>query len=322
MTSSEKFIANNTAVQEMIGLENIAEKIDEIRIKLESFRGQKFYDDAEIDRDLERCKNLKEIFESKNASKSEVEREQYERGLVAEYTFRQALAEYGWLAKKIKVIVTSEFDDFVGGIDSVAQIETGPGRFEHLGLAIDFAASMNDVGEKLRRTFDSLDLGFSSSVKYFDSEKTGKLKNLKMPRIIIGAGHESMERLITYSSEMMSGQEISDSVKKEISEDPFRYILFGEIEAQLIVFIARLEKVVAEAIKQNRPDIEKRATSSLDIHRDSLKTIQRLAEESNLDMNTLRRHIKGDSFATKMHSALNLLSFTPIDFDRQQYSHR
>ncbi len=298
----------------ILDAEAIMQETDRARIDMSSFRGAKFYDTDEIDADLHQCQELHQRFEDEREHYTPEKRAQFERGLAAEYTFRHAIEEYGWLADDVNVIVTSEYDDYVGGIDTIAQIIMGAERFEHLGFAIDFATGTDDVGKKIRRTFDSLDQGFTPRVKYFDSEKTGKLKNFKVPRIVIGASPETLERLATYSSEIMSGSGIAEASREEIRRDSFRAVLFGEIQAQLSVFIHRIEKVITQARTEKRADILERATSSLVTHRKALAVIQELAADAGIDLGAIQKHIRGDVFAVSMAQALSLLSQTPITF--------
>jgi hypothetical protein len=298
----------------ILDAETIIKETDKKRINIDSFRGSKFYEVDEIDADLHQCQEIDSRIKSERKNYTPEKRAQYERGLAAEYTFRNAIEKYGWLADQVNLIVTSEYDDFVRGIDSIAQIITGLDKFEHLGFAIDFATGSEDVGNKIRRTFDAIDQGFTPSIKYFESEKTGKLKNFKVPRIVIGSGPETLERLATYSSEVMNSSDAADSAKKSIREDPFRAVLFGEIEAQLSVFINRLQKVVDQAKKEKRDDIEHRANSSLVMHKKALTIVQELAKKAGINMETIQKNIRGDLFAVKMGQALSVLSLTPIEF--------
>lgn len=296
----------------------ISEEIRDERTDMESFRGAKFYENDEIDADLEQCHTIGQKIEDERRNYSPEKQASYERGLAAEYTFRHGIAEYGWLAPDVNMIVTSEYDDYVRGIDSIAQIITGPEQFEHLGFAIDFASGAEDVGMKIRRTFDSIDQGFTPSVKYFDSEKTGKLKNFKVPRIVIGASPDTLARLAAYSSEVMNGSGIAESVKQQLREDSFKLVIFGEIEAQLGVFVNRLQKVLKQAQLEKRPEIEQRAKASLSTHQKALATVQRLAEEAEITLDDIRTQMKGDIFAAKMAQALSALSLTPIAFKEKR----
>lgn len=294
--------------------EKIIEDIESSRIDPNDFRNNSYFDAGDIDADLSHCNTLHGKFEDQKKNYSREQQAQYERGLAAEYALRHAIEEHGWISENIHVIVTSEYDDYVRGIDSVLQIVLGESRYEHLGFAIDFASGTEDVGNKIRRTFDMLDQGYAPSVKYFDSPKTGQLKNFKVPRIIVGGGPENLQRLAAYSAEILNDSGVSESIKETIKNDPFRAILFGEIEAQLSVFIHRIEKVVDQAVRERRPEIEERAKSSLKMHQNALKVIEDLAKEAGIDTNVIRKDIKGDIFAVKMAQALSLLSMTPVVF--------
>jgi hypothetical protein len=298
--------------------EKIIEDIEKSRINPDDFRNNRHFDAGDIDADLSHCQNLHGIFDDQKKRYTAEQQAQYERGLAAEYTLRHAIEEHGWLSENIHVIVTSVYDDYVRGIDSVMQIVLGEGRYEHLGFAIDFASGAENVGDKIRRTFDMIDQGYAPSVKYFDSPKTGQLKNFKVPRIIVGGGPENLQRLAAYSAEILNDSGISDRVKESIKTDPFRAILFGEIEAQLSVFIHRLEKVIAQAREEQRFDIEERAKSSLKMHQVAFEVIEDLAKEAGIDTDAIRKDIKGDIFAVKMAQALSLLSMTPIMFKQKQ----
>lgn len=306
------------STEQALDPERIIEEIENSRIDPNDFRNNRFFDAGDIDADLSHCQNLHGQFDDQKRRYTPEQQAQYERGLAAEYALRHAIEEHGWISEDIHVIVTSEYDDYVRGIDSVLQIVLGEGRYEHLGFAIDFASGITDVGKKIRRTFDMIDQGYAPSVKYFDSPKTGQLKNFKVPRIIVGCGPENLQRLAAYSAEMLNGSGVSDQVKESIKTDPFRAILFGEIETQLSVFVHRLEKVIGEARRLNRPEIESRAKSSLEMHQNALRVIQDLAHDAGIDINAIKKDIRGDVFAVEMARALSLLSMTPVEFKQKQ----
>ncbi len=304
------------ALQGLLDIEKISDEMEERRIKPEKFKGHPHFDSDEIDRDLRRCEELKQLFRQANEKEGPHKKEQSERGLTAEFVFRRALEEYGWLSDKLKMILTSTFDDFENGIDSVAQIELGPSRYEHIGFAVDFAASRSDVGQKLSRCFDEIDSGRSARVKYFDSEKTGQLRNFKVPRIVVGAGQENLDRLVSYSAEMINDSGEAGSIKEKIKADPYRFVLFGIIEAQLSVFIGRLSKVI-DKMRQAKhlPVAIAGAQRTLDMYRQTLATILQLAEEAGIDSGTIQKHIRGDKFAMEIARDLSILSRTPIDLN-------
>jgi len=309
--------SGGTAVQENINVKAIMEEIRKERIDPAGFKITKLYDDAEIEADLEVCRNLEDGFNEQSKNADEEHRSRVERGLAAEYTFRHAIEKYGWLTGKINLTIASQYDDYLRGIDAIAEITYKAGHSEHLGLAIDFASGADDVINKLQKTFDSLDLGYSPSVKYFESSELGKQKNFKVPRIVIGAGPESLTRLVEYCGKIMNKSDITESIKQKLQKDDFHYVLLGEMTAQLSVFCNRLDKVISQAHTEKRNDIDKRAQVSLTIHKKALQTMLELIKEQGVDMMTIRKHIRKDTFAIKMGSALSALSLTPIDFSRE-----
>ncbi|MDE1941085.1 MAG: hypothetical protein KGI66_03120 [Patescibacteria group bacterium] len=307
MKGLEAFPASE-ATKELSEIDRISEEIGNERIDPRDFTDTQFFTEKEVDDDLSVCRNLQKMFEAKLEKMSAEEKETYERGLKAEYVLRHALKDSGWLSADVNMIVTSQYDDYVRGIDSVAQIITGDGRLEHLGLAIDFATSREDLERKLWKTFHTLDQGFSPSVKYFESEKTGKLKNFKMPRLVIGAAPETIGRLSAYTSEIMAGTAMSDSVRAELEGDPFRYVLMGEILAQLGVFINHIKKIIAKAREFGFLEVEKRAKAALSVHIKAMETVEGLAKEADIDPESIQKQIRGDSFAIRMAGALSDIS--------------
>jgi len=299
-------------------IESIAEETDRIRINPLDFMGHPFFSEEEINDDLNHCREKEARIAEQNRQLPPEKTAQIERGLAAEYTFRHAMQDYGWLAEKVSAFVTSQFDDYFRGIDSIIQIDLGPDRYEHVGFALDFGTSQEDVGNKLRHTFDAIDNGYTPSVKYFDSEKTGKLKNFKVPRIVIGAGTEALQRLVNYSSEIMNGSAAAENDRQAIAGDPFKHVVFGEIIAQLGTFCNRLQKVIDKAHAEKRNDIERRAKDSLTIHKKALDVMQELIALRNSNMAIIQKTIRADAFAVKMGSALSALSLTPVEFEKER----
>jgi hypothetical protein len=303
-------------IKTLAPIEIIKEEAARERIDPTEFEG--LFTREEIEADMENCVRLSNIFKEDSLQAGPEQLAALERGEAAEYTFRHAIEDYGWLAEKISVTVASLYDDYVRGIDAIAEIPRGTKPSQHLGFAIDFASSADDVGNKLRRTFDSIDLGYTSSVKYFESESLGKQTNFKIPRVVVGAGPESLERLVSYSQEIMKDSSVSDEVKRQLREDAFQYVVLGEITAQLSVFCNRLEKVIAKSKAEKKPDITRRAEVSLEIHSEALQTMISIITEKGVDMGTIQKHVRGDAFAAKMGTALSQLSLTPITLEEQK----
>ncbi|MEK7610055.1 MAG: hypothetical protein AAB470_02980 [Patescibacteria group bacterium] len=301
-------------VEELRDTDAITDETERLRTGMSIFKGAGLNEDVDIENDIQKCEKKQSIIleEKKNLTGEALEN--YKRGQRAEYVFRHAIQDFGWLADKVNMIIASQFDDYFRGIDSIAQIPVGKEGLEHIGFAMDFATSVEDIGKKLRQTFDSIDNGYTPTVKYFDSKHTGKKVDFRVPRIVIGAGSETLERLINYSKEILNKSGIAESCREAISNDVFQFVLFGEIIAQLGTFVNRLKSVVEQAKKTHRPDIEKRAYESLDIHEKAMQTVMKFAQDKKIDMSMIQKHIRGDSFAVKMAPALVALSHTSIDF--------
>lgn len=278
--------------------------------------GRDFFTDEEVSSDIRKCEEKARRFTAEGA-KAENYKETVEMGHMAEYVFYQAIENYGWLAPKEKVhlIITSLFDDYIRGIDSVIQIIMGDGKFDHFGLAVDFTTSEQDIGYKLKVTFDSLDNGFCPSVKYFDSDKTGPLKNFKVPRLVIAADGRTIQRLSDLCEEIIFDSSVSDESKRALVDDVFKYSFYLQIRLQLMAFIARLEKVAEKAQREKRSEIKNRAEETLARHQQALVTLDVLEKENNINIDTISSHMKdGKGLIGTMSKALRGLSMTPIEF--------
>lgn len=305
----------DTPQRKLEEIESVAEEITRLRINPIDFKDHPSFNEDEINDDLNHCreKELRIVEQKKEFTPEQLA--ETEHGLRAEYAFRHAIQDFGWLSNKVNMIVASQFDDYFRGIDSIAQIDIGPGNLENIGFALDFSTSLEDLGHKLAQTFDSIDNGYTPTVKYFDSEKTGKIKNFRVPRIVVGAGKDTFHRLSEYGKELSSNPlTMTESKKQEMINDSFKHILIGEIIAQLSIYCNRLKKVIAQAKVEWNNDVERRAVESLSIHEKALKNIQELALSNGSDMATIQKNIRFDSFATKMGTSLSALSLTPIIF--------
>ncbi len=318
MKTSFESVASDTVERHLEDTLDMISEMDGRRIKLEDFHGVKFIEEQQIHDDQIVVDKLEAKFNKDPQRMSQEELRQFEIGNAAEYTFVHALEEAQWLAPKVNAIVTSKYDDYVRGIDTVAQIDLGEGRFEHLGFAIDFGTSKDDIGKKLLKTLDSIDRGSCPSVRYFNSPKTGKLKEFKLPRVIVGAGQESLNRLVDYSKEILNKTGVSQEASESLKTDPFKYVMLGEILSQLDFCIHRLEKVVEQY--KGGIDMHKlqRAEKALEIHRNALSSLNDIMSSMGVTLEDIQKHVKGDSYAIEMAGAISKLSPLPIGFGIQE----
>lgn len=278
-------------------IDALEKKRDEKRVRIQDFEGVKYVDPEKLKSHIEEEAQLSAKFHADLLGMTIEGRGAFEKGLIAENVFSTAIQEYGWLAPKVEVISTSKYDDYKSHIDFVSQVTLGDGKFEHLGFALDFSSNVIEVGKKLMQTARSLDKGYSPSVKYFDSEKTGKLIGLKMPRIVVGAGREALSRLVDYNKEIDNHSGVSEQVKKELRNDPFRYVMLGEIKGQLAFCIFRLKAVIADAKQNNHQDILRNAQLALKMHENALSNFTNLLNSQGVNESDIERHRRGDNYA-------------------------
>jgi len=94
-----------------------------------------------------------------------------------------------------EIMVTSEYDDYKNGIDSIVEFQQEKG-VSYLGLAVD-ATFGTDVSRKFKRILREIDNGEMPEVKYFKSEYLA-LKGMKgkLPRVVIGVDIEKIKELM------------------------------------------------------------------------------------------------------------------------------
>jgi methylglyoxal synthase len=161
------------------------ERVEKQRIQIEAFRGVKHFTDEEIDSDLDFVKRKKALYDKREANDPDEFKKVQEKAHIIELVLPMAIHDYDWLGKNTNIVYTSPYDDIQNRVDSVAQLME-PGETRNLGMEIDFTSSEPEMADKIRRIGAEIEEGKITKVKYFDSPATGKLKNLKMPKIVFG----------------------------------------------------------------------------------------------------------------------------------------
>ncbi len=285
------------------------------RIKLEEFYGQPKFTKEEIDADIKRCGDARLFFDRKNHEHGDIElmEKMLDKGKRAEVVLRKGITT-GWIKAKVEVVDTSEYDDYFNHIDEILDIELEDEGSDHLGLSIDFATSNSDVELKLKDIFELLDKGEMSKIKYFKTTSRGLDKDVRMPRIIIGASSGTVDRLSSLEEDIDYHTKSEKDSAEAIKKDVFKYVLFGEILAQLSVFCNRLDKVVK--ILERNPGIRsneyRNAVATLDVYRKSLDKIRIIQEKSGASMDKIKTHIRGDITATHIGQSLGKLADMPV----------
>lgn len=118
--------------------------------------------------------------------------EEMQPGLThAEATELATYAEYllikgvdnGWIPF-CAAIKTSEYDDFINGVDAV--LEYSNNAIAHIGLGIDVSYSRANIQDKVAGIKSEIDAGTLALVEYFESEKSGNFGHLRhIPRVVV-----------------------------------------------------------------------------------------------------------------------------------------
>lgn len=194
------------------------------------------YSEKEINTDLERVVFLEKKFEEGSTKESKTLKRISDvfEGVVVEQ------AEQGaWFGEKVHFYPTSRYDDFVNGVDGVAEFydeqEDENGEIisvpSHTALSFDvvFSREAKRIEEKLQRTKEMIERGELTEVKYFEDEE-GNRKSLRAPRIVLGSRLSSAEKLID-----LWGSKTPDKNKK-LAQHPMQIKLLLESYLQLYHF--------------------------------------------------------------------------------------
>lgn len=190
------------------------DKIRRSRINPETFRGVKFFTDQEIDSDLAHVDAKERGFKERAQFHTPEQRVINDNAEVIEVMMPMIIRDFDWLGANTNIIYTSRYDDIVNGIDSVAQLME-PNESWNIGMEIDFTSSEEEMKDKIKKIETRLQDGKISSVKYFDSPTTGKLKNLKMPKIAFGISGKEMGDFVSIIADAYLSRN-KESAQKEL----------------------------------------------------------------------------------------------------------
>ena len=154
-----------------------------------------------------------------------------------------------WFGANARTIKTSDFDDFVNGVDLVVEIDE-PGRSPgHVALAVDVSFGTVGIEKKISRAVAEIDADSSGTVKYFFSELTGvKGQLLRVPRVVVGVEKKVVAEL--------AGLDTNKRVK-ELAVHPVQRVIADEVCKQLEVF----GKYARSKDKKNAAETYERAYS-------------------------------------------------------------
>lgn len=165
--------------------------LDTTRIKIDNFSG--LYDPSLLEADQKEVDRLKDIFQRQEQENTPI-REAKHASVVLEAAISRNVSQNLWFGGNSSIVHTSEYDDFVNGVDGILRIkETGRDSFLALGVDVTFSGY---VEKKIERIRDELARGELAEVKYFDLPSAGfKGRLTDVPRIVLGADFRTVAEL-------------------------------------------------------------------------------------------------------------------------------
>ena len=202
------------------------------------------YGDDNVIRDLRKVDELKTKFEgdtSKIASR------------VFEAIMHQHIEQSNWLGANARTIRTSEYDDFINGVDLVATFRD-EASMSHLALGVDITFGSLSMQKKFDRIKNDIQNNKLADVKYFEAPGYKGSLN-QVPRVVIGV---DIDKVIALAG--LWGRNDNKSLAEHVTKD----IIADEIEKQVRAFMmfakVQRKEEVAEAYSRAYNTIRKMHT--------------------------------------------------------------
>ncbi len=150
-------------------------------------------------RQIEEDKEHIELKKATQSSRDREERKDPELQKLAktlEVALYDCSNELKWFGESATMYMTTDYDDFENGVDSILEFEEQSGATKHMGLATDITYNQ-DPSYKFSRIKNDLDAGRLGSVKYFRSKRgdyQGWLHHL--PRVVIMMNREAAQVMV------------------------------------------------------------------------------------------------------------------------------
>ncbi|MDB4940067.1 MAG: hypothetical protein JWO40_492 [Candidatus Doudnabacteria bacterium] len=163
--------------------------LNKSRIDVEAHKDEfaQVYSVTEIERDLREVEMLKSKFGSEVGDERKL-------GSVFEAILHEQIELNEWLGAGATTVKTSDYDDYVGGMDDIVEFERDEASL-YMGLAID-ATTSSDTAKKLQRIKKEIEQGVLPGIKYYRSSRTKEARELpNVPVLIIEARPETVMQL-------------------------------------------------------------------------------------------------------------------------------
>jgi hypothetical protein len=158
-----------------------------------------------------------------------------------------------WLGDSVTVLKSTEYDDYINGVDMIAEWMEGGQESQVLALAVDVTSGTDAIRKKMERIRREIDSGSLGTIKYFaTSDGTFRGQRLLVPRVVIGASHETIKD----AARLWNANE-----KKSLGNHTIQHSVLSQVDQQLSLMQryaeARGSIAAAHACDRDRAIVER-----------------------------------------------------------------
>lgn len=233
-------------------------------------KGGGLYSEQEVEANKEAVRDMKKKFDLQDSIEN---RQKLIKATVAEGLIYRGISKYGWFPGA-KAIKTCEYDDYVNGIDLMAEFG-GDGQSPQnvMGLMIDVTFSGRALEKKFARIEQEIEEGHLASIKYFHSKNNPRFMGRfsDVPRVVVGMQHTLVEQL---AKQWMSEYEEDEEL---LLNTPVQRMILEQVLAQL-----RAQSAYAESL-----GLEKVAAT---LHAEA-RLVRSIIEKKNIALGALENDV-------------------------------
>lgn len=191
------------------------------KISLNDFYGIR--NKEELEKDETEVLRLKKIF-AENQTEDLEEAQKF--GTIFEALIHHHGEMSNWFGENSHTIKTSDYDDYINGIDEILETNKEDQEVSHLALAID-ATTNYTTYEKLKSIWENLKNGHLTDVKYFKSENSDKTELHKVPKVVVTSSNKKIREIMSLWN---------NNKNMEIAEHPIQFDILDQIKTQLEIY--------------------------------------------------------------------------------------
>lgn len=259
---------------------------------------------AEVRADMERVAQWQKTLTAKYEEEEVVVQETGAKAALIESMLPQLVKELSWLGDRVKVINSSLYDDYFNKIDGAIQLL--PDReirdekdIRCVGFSTDFTLSAEEARKKIFEQAVFLCQGRLPRMKYFRTDietsagpKTIKLKDFKMPRVILACSGKVVDDSIDDFAAYEHNQE-DVAVRERLDNGDLKFYFIREIVAQLDFFVKLTQKFIeAERSGGNDTVLLDRYQRIIDMYSTAYRELLDIISGLGYDLESVREKTK------------------------------